>query len=99
MLGTAIFVIPPMFFSSVVYISQRRSARIKKLILQKLIEVPTDIGFNSFPHPVGHFGTPWQPFLIFEASISLLIKGVLKSKTYLAIVDQSAHAEGCAALH
>ena len=49
------------------------------------MEVPKFLGVDLFPDPVGHFGAPWWPFLIFE----VLIEGVLGSKTYLAKVDGS----------
>ena len=38
--------------------SHRRSARITKLILQKLRRVPKNLGVNTFQDPVGHF---WPP--------------------------------------
>ena len=33
-----------------------RSARIKKLILRKLLETAYNLGLDPFPDPVGHFG-------------------------------------------
>ena len=57
--------ISPTFFFSVIYFSQRRSARIKKLILRKLIVGvgPKNLGVCIFPDPSailwppnGHFG-------------------------------------------
>ena len=54
------------FFFPVVYFSHRRSARIKKLIDGKLTGGPKNLGIDTFPHPVCHFGAPWQPFWIFE---------------------------------
>ena len=48
-------------FSSVIYFSHRRSAWIKKLILQKLMGAPKNL--------VGHFWPPWRPFWILEVFI------------------------------
>ena len=45
----------------------RRSARIKKLILRKLLRMPKNLGVVTFPEPVGHFGTHWRPFWILQA--------------------------------
>ena len=45
-------------FFSVATFSHGRSAHMKKLIYQKLIGAPNNLGFNPFPDPVGHFGTP-----------------------------------------
>ena len=57
----------PLFFSSVATFSHRRSARIKKLILRKLLRTPKNLGVDTFPDPVGHFGAPWRPFWILQA--------------------------------
>ena len=59
---------PPCFshFSSVTTFSHR-SARIKKLILPKLLRTPKNLGVDSFPDPVRHFGAPWRPFWILQA--------------------------------
>ena len=54
-------------FSSVATFSHRRSARIKKLILRKLLRMPKNLGGDAFPDPVGHFGAPGQPFWILQA--------------------------------
>ena len=48
------------FFPYVATFSQRRSAQIKKLLLRK----PKNLGVDTFPDPVGHFGAPWRPFWI-----------------------------------
>merc|ERR1711942_614120 len=52
---------------SVVYFSHRRSARIKKLILRKLLRMPKNLRVDTFPDPVSHFGAPWWPFCILQA--------------------------------
>ena len=44
-----------------------RSARIKKLILRKLLRMPKNLGVDTFPDPVRHFGAPWRPFWILQA--------------------------------
>ena len=56
--------------------SHKRSARIKKLILRKLMGEPKNLGVNHFPDPFGHFEAPWWPFWIFE----VLIEGMIESK-------------------
>ena len=38
----------------------------------------TKTWFEHLLDPVGHFGTPWRQFGIFEAALYLLIEGVLK---------------------
>ena len=48
----------------------------QKLIQRKLTGAPNNLGLESFPDPVGHFGAPWRPFWIFQ----VLIEGVLGSK-------------------
>ena len=48
----------PVFFPSVATYSHRRSARIKKLIKRKLLRMPKNLGVDTFPDPVGHFGAP-----------------------------------------
>ena len=55
------------FFSSVATPSHRRSARIKKLIQQKLLRTPKNLGVHTFPDPLCHFGAPWRPFWILQA--------------------------------
>ena len=45
--------ISPTFFFSVIYFSQRRSARIKKLILRKLIRVSINLRLDLFQTPSG----------------------------------------------
>ena len=47
---------------SVVTISQRMSARIKKLIKQKLTLAPKETGVDTFPDPIGHFVAPSDHF-------------------------------------
>ena len=47
-----------LFLFPVVYFSHRRSARIKKLILRKLTGAPKNLGVDTFPDPVSHFGAP-----------------------------------------
>ena len=42
--------------------SHRQSARIKKLIWQKLTGAPNNLGLDTFPNPVGHFGAPGGHF-------------------------------------
>ena len=61
---------------SVATFSHRRSAQIKKLILQKLMGAPRNLGVHHFPDPVGYFGAPWRLFWIFEA----FIEGMIESK-------------------
>ena len=56
------------FFPSVVYFSHRRSARIKKLIDGNLTGALKTLGVHTFPHPIGQFGAPLQPFWIFRFS-------------------------------
>ena len=46
--------------------SHRRSARMKKLILQKWLKMANNLGSDPFPDPVGHFGAPWRPFWILQ---------------------------------
>ena len=43
---------------------------------QKLLRTTKNLGVDTFPDLVGHFGAPWQPFWIFE----VLKEGVIKSK-------------------
>ena len=50
-------------FSSIVYFSYRKSARIKKLISQKLIGSTKNIGRDTFPEPAGHFEPPSGHFI------------------------------------
>merc|ERR1711954_400716 len=54
------------FFFSVATFSHRRSARIKKLILRKLTGSPKNLGVDTFPDPLRHFGAPWRPFWILQ---------------------------------
>ena len=56
-----------LFLFSVVYFSHRRSALIKKLILRKLLRLPKNLGVDTFPDPVGHFGAHWRPFWVLQA--------------------------------
>ena len=55
-----------------------KGANIKKLILQKLMGVPKDLGVDrrTLPDLVCHFGTPLRQFWIVEA----LLEGMIKSK-------------------
>ena len=46
----------PSLFSSIVNFSIRKSAWIKKLILQKLTGVPNNIGVDIFPDPISQLG-------------------------------------------
>ena len=55
------------FFFSVATFSHRRSARIKKLIQRKLTGTPKNLGVDTFPDPLCHFGAPWRPFWILQA--------------------------------
>ena len=55
------------FFFSVVTFSHRRSARIKKLILQKLLKTAKNLGVDTIQDPIGHFGAPWRPLWILKA--------------------------------
>ena len=48
-------------------LSHRRSARIKKLVVQKLTRAPKKHWVHHFLDPVGHFGAPWRPFWILQA--------------------------------
>ena len=57
----------------VVYFSHRRSAPIKK---PKSTGAPKNLWVDPFPDPIGHFGVPWQPFLIF----GVLIEGIIESE-------------------
>ena len=57
---------PPLFFSSVATFSHKRSARIKKLIQQKLIRAPKTLEAETFPDSVGHLWAPYRPFWIFQ---------------------------------
>ena len=70
-------VFPFLFFFSVATFSLRRSARIKKLILRKLLRMPKNLGVDTFPDPVGLFGAPWRPFWILE----VLQEGMIESKS------------------
>ena len=54
-------------FISVATFSHRRNARIKKLILRKLTGTPKNLGVDTFPDPLCHFGAPWRPFWILQA--------------------------------
>ena len=49
-------------FFSTVFFSHRRSARIKKPILQKLTGAPKNLGLDTFLDPVSHFGAPTSHF-------------------------------------
>ena len=54
-------VFPVCYLFSIVFVSHRRSAWIKKktFFYQKLIGSPTNPGVDLFLDPVGHFRTPW----------------------------------------
>ena len=62
----------PLFFRVTTFFN-RTAPQIKKLILQKLIGAPKNLGVDTFPDPVGHFGAPWRTLWIFE----VLIKGMI----------------------
>ena len=51
------------FFSSVVTFSHRRSARIKKPILRKLIGVPKNLGLDPISRPCRQFWGPLAAIL------------------------------------
>ena len=38
--------------------------------------MPKNLGVNTIPDPIGHFGAPWQLFWIFE----VLIGGMIEPK-------------------
>ena len=38
----------------------------KKIIDQKLTGAPKNLGIDTFPDPIYHFGDPWWPFWIFK---------------------------------
>jgi len=59
------------FFISIATFSHRRSARIKKLIKQKLIRTLQNLGVDTFPDPVGHFGAPVPAILDFAGGAAL----------------------------
>ena len=67
-----------------------RSARIKRLIYQKLTGAPNNLGLDPFPDPVGHFWAPWRPFWISRPLIGRNTD-CSDQKTYLAKVVRSAH--------
>ena len=50
------------FFFSFATFSHRRSARIKKLIWQKWLEMANNLGLDPSSDPVGHFGATWGHF-------------------------------------
>ena len=64
---TAIFTVIFLSPFSVATFSNRRSARIKKLIQRKLTTAPKNLGLDPFSDPVGHFGAPWWPFWVLQA--------------------------------
>ena len=39
----------------------------QKLIWQKLLRMPKNLGVDTFPDPVGHFEATWWPFWILQA--------------------------------
>ena len=61
-----------LFHFSVTTFSNRSSARIKKLILQKLMGAPKTLGEKTHSKLRRPFWGPWRPFWIFEG----LIKGI-----------------------
>ena len=61
------------------YVFHGRSARIKKLILQKFILAPNNLGLNTF----GHFWAPWQPFWILQEVLYFSKKECSDQKTIL----------------
>ena len=68
------------FFFSVTTFSHRRSAGIKKLILQKCLGTAINLGLEPFPDPVGHFVAPLAAIFDFAGNSMFLIEGVLGSK-------------------
>ena len=36
------------------------------IILQKLLRTPKNLGVDTFPDPVRHFGSPWRPFWVLQ---------------------------------
>ena len=45
---------------------------------------PKNQEVDPFPDPVGHFGAPWRPFLIYE----VFIEGMRELKNLLVKVDR-----------
>ena len=78
----------PIFFY-IVYFSHRRSAQIKKSILQRLIGAPKYLGLTPFSDPISPFVDTWQPFLILQASV-VYFSHRRRIQTYLAKVDRNA---------
>ena len=74
------FFFPFFFFFSVATFSHRRSARIKKIILRKLLRTPKNLGIDPVDHfgaPGGHFGfCRWWTSAPFAARLVLLYKKV-----------------------
>ena len=58
-------------FFSVVYVSHRRSARIKKLISRKWLEMANNLGLDPFQDHIGHFGAPMTAILDFTGGAAL----------------------------
>ena len=54
------------FFFSVTTFSHTRSALINKLILWKLTGAHKNLGVDTFPDPVGHFGAPMRQYWIWR---------------------------------
>ena len=52
---------PLLLFSDVTF------SRIRTLIWQGLLRMAKNIGVDTFPDPVRHFGAPWRPFWILQA--------------------------------
>ena len=45
---------------------------------------PKNLGVDTFPDPVVHFGAPWWPFWIFEVPIEEIIKKNFRRNLRLA---------------
>ena len=43
------------------------------------------LGVDPFPNPVGHFWTPWEPYLIYD----VLTEEIIELKIYLVKVDRA----------
>ena len=41
----------------------------QKTYIGKMTGVPKNLGVDTFPDPVGHFGAPWRPFWILRPLI------------------------------
>ena len=77
-----LYLFPP-FSPPVTTFSNRRSARIKKLNLLKLLRTPKKLGVNTFPNHLGHFGAPGGHYG-FQGYPPFLIEGVLGSRNLIS---------------